>query len=75
MERSELYKDTASTLLLNLLTQSLANHNQVQANQIAVELAYRVYSPGKNFDDLLAGFGYSEIEEEEKQKIKHMGMS
>lgn len=74
MERPEEFRRVSGTMLINLLTQSLDQGNQEQANKIAIELSCRLYSPGKDFNELLEGFGYAEVKEEKpKQKIKHMG--
>lgn len=74
MERREDLKQLSHVTLINLLIEAFDKKEQQTVNIIAEELAYRLYSPEKDYDKLLQGFGYAEIKEE-KPKIKHMGMS
>lgn len=55
--------------LVTLLTAAMDEQNQTLINMYAYELTTRLYVPGKgySFDDILEGFGYREIVENDKQ--------
>ena len=55
--------------LVLLLTQAMNSNNQMLVNHYAVELAARLYVPNKeySYDDILYGFGYRELENQNKQ--------
>ena len=55
--------------LITLLTQAINMKNQSLINMYAYELATRLYVPNKgySFESILEGFGYQEIEQNDKQ--------
>lgn len=62
-------KDKTTVELVTLLTNAINEQNQTLVNMYAYELTARLYVPGKgySFDDILVGFGYREIVENDKQ--------
>lgn len=56
---------------IDLLDQAIKENNQELVNEIALELARRMYVPNPNKikEEFLAEFGYKEIEKS-KEKIK-----
>ena len=70
MQRYEELLTTPTITLLKCLSEAEKNGNQTLVNICAYELACRQYVPNKgmNFDDLVNGYGYKEIERE-KDKV------
>lgn len=59
---------------VDLLDQASKENNQELVNEIALELAKRIYvpNPNKTKEEFLAEFGYKEIEKP-KEKFKRSG--
>jgi hypothetical protein len=62
-------KEKTTIELVTLLTAAINQQNQTLVNEYAMQLTARLYVPGKgySFDDILVGFGYKEIEKDDKQ--------
>lgn len=65
-------KLTTIELLNKLKIESLKGDNQELINELAVELANRIYIPNKNqsYEDLLDELGYKEINIKHRKFIK-----
>lgn len=61
--------ELTTTELVGLLTSAINQRDQKLVNIYARELAVRLYFPGSQnaFKELLEGFGYREIEEDDRQ--------
>lgn len=62
-------KDKTTIELVTLLTTAMDEQNQTLINMYAYELTTRLYVPktGYTFEEILEGFGYREIIEDDKQ--------
>jgi hypothetical protein len=62
-------KNKTTIELVTLLTAAINEGNQSLINIYAQELTARLFVPGKgySFDDILEGFGYKEIEKNDRQ--------